>query len=189
MKLEVHYMRKEHTDSRIRVKDSPHDWLDGSDVAKYLETGKMDISSKVHEFYYHEDVLDGSKFKSKDKGFANDSDWKAWLEDVKEDLSSNKERFAEDSIWKLKRLFRLVSDRQMKDVSQKIFTYMNGMLGGPSSEIHPLGYGEENRKILNDLGIAHSSMSVCDHIVFPNGEIMVCHGNGWLKVKPKEESK
>lgn len=186
MKLEVHYMRKEHTDSRIKVADSPHDWCDGSKVAKYLKTGKKDISSKVTEFYYHKDVLDGSKFKAKDEGFANDNDWKAWLEDVKEDLSSNKERFAEDSIWKLKRKLHLISDRQMEDVCQKIFTYMNGMLGGPDSEIHPLGYGEENRRKLEDLGIAHSSMSVCDHVVFPNGEIMVCHGSGWLKVKPNK---
>ena len=77
----------------------------------------------------------------------------------------------------------------MEDVSQQIFAYMNDMLGGPDNEIHPLGYGEENRRKLEDLGIAHSSMSVCDHIVFPNKEIMVCHGSGWIKVKPKEESK
>ena len=186
MKLEVHYMRKEHTDSRIRVKDSPHDWLDGSDVAKYLETGKNDISSKVHEFYFHEDLLG-----SRGKGFDSDDDWEAWMKEVKADLINNKKKFAEDFIWKLKRFFQCKQQREidMEDVSQQIFAYMNGMLGGPDSMIHPLGYGEENRKMLEDLGIAHSSMSVCDHIVFPNKEIMVCHGSGWIKVKPKEELK
>ena len=80
----------------------------------------------------------------------------------------------------------------MKDVCEKMFTYMNGMLGGEEAKLHPLWNIEvdnsisSNRKILDDLGVAHTSMSVCDHIVFPNGEIVVCDGSGWVIVKPNK---
>jgi len=36
--------------------------------------------------------------------------------------------------------------------------------------------------MLDRLGLIHSSMSVSDFILFPNKEIMVCDGDGWLKI-------
>ena len=98
----------------------------------------------------------------------------------KEDaIVMEKTSYGENFLWRFIKC-KQSKINEMDEISEIVFTFMNGMY--KNGQDHPLLYGKENKLMLDRLGLIHSSMSVSDFILFPNKEIMVCDGDGWLKI-------
>tara|TARA_R110002033_G_scaffold164022_2_gene201229 strand:- start:13832 stop:14347 length:516 start_codon:yes stop_codon:yes gene_type:complete len=161
MKLEVHYIKGDIIMKSVKAEMLDpsqtkycHSWLNGKKVAEYLKTGNMnDIASKVCDIHY---------------------------DNRKEDaIVMEKTSYGENFLWRFIKC-KQSKINEMDEISEIVFTFMNGMY--KNGQDHPLLYGKENKLMLDRLGLIHSSMSVSDFILFPNKEIMVCDGDGWLKI-------
>lgn len=163
MKLEVHYIKGDIIMKSVKAEYTSqtkycHSWLTGKKVAEYLKTGNMnDIASKVCDIHY---------------------------DNRKDEIVMEKTSYGENFLWIFIKC-KQSKINEMDEISEIVFTFMNGMY--KDGQDHPLLYGEENKLMLEKLGLIHSSMSISDFILFPNKEIMVCDGAGWLKIKANKQ--
>ena len=175
MKLEVHYIKGDIIMKSVKAEMLDpsqtkycHSWLNGKKVAEYLKTGNMnDIASKVCDIHYD---------NKKEFGDA---------------IVMEKTSYGENFLWELSRFIKCKQSKinELHEISEIVFTFMNGMYSPPENkdgQDHPLLYGKENKLMLDRLGLIHSSMSVSDFILFPNKEIMIADGVGWLKIKARK---